>query len=90
MINKHDDLANLLLDKIDTELFLQELAPKERDTLFLWLVGGYSRQEIAEIIKVRYNDRILDGKALGVRVQTILSKLRAKIRPKILKRSRNK
>jgi len=89
MITKHDDIANILLDKVDTELLLKCLSPKERDTLVLWLHGGYSRQEIAEIIKIRYNDRVeVDGRVIGVRVQTIISKLRAKINPRINKRTK--
>jgi len=74
---------------VDTELLLKCLSPKERDTLILWLNGGYSRQEIAEIIKIRYNDRTeMDGKVIGVRIQTIISKLKAKINPRIGKRTR--
>jgi len=89
MITKYDDVANLLLDKVDTDLFLRCLTPKERDTLALWLYGGYSRQEIAEIIKIRYQDRAdVDGRVIGVRIQTIISKLKAKINPRISKRTR--
>lgn len=83
MISKHDDVVNLLLDKVDIELLLRCLTPKERDTLLLWLNGGYSRQEIAEIIKIRYKDSAeAHGKSIGVKIQTIIAKLRLKINPK--------
>ncbi len=86
MINKHDDIVNLLLDKVDTELLLKCLTLKERDTLLLWLNGGYSRQEIAEIIKIRYKDRAeAHGKSIGVKIQAIIAKLRIKINPKRFK-----
>ncbi len=89
MVIKFDETADLLLNQITMELLLKELTPKERDTLELWLNGGYSRQEIAEIIKVRYQDHSeVTGKVIGVRIQTILSKLRAKINPRIGKRTR--
>ena len=84
MVSRYDETADVLLDQITMELLLKGLAPKERDILVLWLNGGYSRQEIAEIIKARYTEYSkLDGKALGVRIQGIISKLRAKVNPKI-------
>lgn len=89
MVALYDESANVLLDQITMELLLEELTPKERDTLLFWLNGGYSRQEIAEIIRARYGDRPeVNGKVIGVRIQTILSKLRVKVGPKIRKRTR--
>ncbi len=89
MVSRYDETADVLLSRITMELLLKWLNPKERDTLVLWLNGGYSRQEIAEIIEVRYPEHTkLDGKIIGVRIQTILSKLRAKISPKIRKRTK--
>ncbi len=83
MMTKYDETADLLIDQITMELLLKDLTPKEQDTLTLWLNGGYSRQEIAEIIKARYGDRPeVSGKVIGLRIQTILSKLRARIVPK--------
>ncbi len=92
MVSRYDETADLLLDQITMELLLKSLTPKERDILVLWLNGGYSRQEIAEIIKARYIEYTkLDGKTLGVKIQGIISKLRNKINPKrseIRKRTR--
>lgn len=83
MISKHDDVVNMLLDKVDTELFLKCLTPRERDIILLWVNGGYSRQEIAEIIKIRYKDIAeASGKSTGAKIQTIILKLRTKINPK--------
>ena len=62
MVTSYDETANLLIDRITMELLLEDLTPKERDTLHFWLNGGYSRQEIADIIKVRYGDPKVDGK----------------------------
>lgn len=71
---------NDLLDNIELEHILKKLPPKERDILYLWTIGGYSSNDIARIVKSRYNDEEnLTGKLVNARLQVIISKIRAKI-----------
>jgi DNA-directed RNA polymerase specialized sigma24 family protein len=80
MITIPDYVTDIFLGRIDAELLLKSLPPKDRDTLTLWLQGGYKCQEIAEIIKIRYKEPgEVDGMIISARIQTILTRLKAKM-----------
>lgn len=79
-INITED-ADLLLSKVDMELIFKKLPRKDRDMLHFWLIGGYSMDNIAKIIKRRYpNEENLTGKLVGIKIQAIINKIRLIIR----------
>jgi hypothetical protein len=77
MIPNQDNFPEVILTKVSLDTILKILSAKERDILVMWWFGGYSKDEIAEIIKVRYQDNPkITGKTIEGRLKTIMFKLK--------------
>jgi RNA polymerase sigma-70 factor (ECF subfamily) len=45
-------LDDIIIDKEEVELILEQLSPEHRELLFLWAIEGYTVQEVSDILSV--------------------------------------
>ena len=80
MNNEHEDNTEQLIARLDLDHILSKLTPEDRDILQLWLNGGYTMEDIAKIIKSRYeNHDNLTRKELGLKIKDIIARVRTRI-----------
>ena len=71
--------AIVILNKIAVEKLLALLTPEERDIIVLWIIEGYTLEEVGIIVGNKYRGRPLRGTAIQYHKDRIFKKLKKEL-----------